>query len=411
MAVPSVMVLPMLVVVFAGIYYLYNEIIQFMSKSVVHNKVVVITDAVSAMGSECARLLHEGGAQLVLCGPSWDKLESLHDSLCSGSDPSKTFPPKLVLLDFSDMDGMEEVIAEISECYGYVDVLICNGSMKVKAPVQNLSLDMDKTIMDVNYFGPITLAKGILPLMISRRTGHFIIINSIQGKIAVPFRTSCEYRDLVDGFGKWCVRNHLLLNVSKTKEMSVDFRRKRTVSTPVTIMGQHVELVDTYKYLGVWLDNRLDWKANTEAVYRKGMSRLYFLRKLRSFNVCSKMLTIFYQSVVAGAVFFAAVCWGGSIRAGDAKKLNKLIKKAGSVLGCSLDGFELVVERRSVNKLISILDNPSHPLHDLLIRQRSTFSNRLIQLHCKKERYRKSFVPTAISLYNSSSLCRDIITH
>ncbi|XP_062860104.1 dehydrogenase/reductase (SDR family) member 7Cb isoform X2 [Trichomycterus rosablanca] len=190
MAVPSVMVLPMLVVVFAGIYYLYNEIIQFMSKSVVHNKVVVITDAVSAMGSECARLLHEGGAQLVLCGPSWDKLESLHDSLCSGSDPSKTFPPKLVLLDFSDMDGMEEVIAEISECYGYVDVLICNGSMKVKAPVQNLSLDMDKTIMDVNYFGPITLAKGILPLMISRRTGHFIIINSIQGKIAVPFRTS-----------------------------------------------------------------------------------------------------------------------------------------------------------------------------------------------------------------------------
>lgn len=38
--------------------------------------------------SECARLFHEGGARLVLCGPSWDKLESLHDSLCSGSDPS-----------------------------------------------------------------------------------------------------------------------------------------------------------------------------------------------------------------------------------------------------------------------------------------------------------------------------------
>lgn len=73
----------------------------------------------------------------------------------------KTFPPKLVLLDFSDIDRMEEVITEISECYGYVDVLICNSSMKVKAAVQNLSLDMDKTIMDVNFFGPITLAKGI----------------------------------------------------------------------------------------------------------------------------------------------------------------------------------------------------------------------------------------------------------
>ncbi len=39
--------------------------------------------------SECARLFHEGGARLVLCGPSWDKLESLYDSLCGGSDPSK----------------------------------------------------------------------------------------------------------------------------------------------------------------------------------------------------------------------------------------------------------------------------------------------------------------------------------
>lgn len=66
-----------------------------------------------------------------------------------------------MLLDFSDMDSIEDVITEISECYGYVDVLICNSSMKVRAPVQNLSLEMDKIIMDVNYFGPITLAKGM----------------------------------------------------------------------------------------------------------------------------------------------------------------------------------------------------------------------------------------------------------
>ncbi|XP_072523762.1 dehydrogenase/reductase (SDR family) member 7Cb [Salminus brasiliensis] len=190
MGIPSVMILPLLVVVLAGFYYLYNEFMQYMSKSIVRNKVVVITDAVSGMGSECARLLHEGGARLVLCGPSWDKLESLYDSLCSGADPSKTFTPKLVLLDFSDIDSMAEVITEIGECYGCVDVLICNSSMKVKAPVQNLSLEMDKTVMDVNYFGPITLAKGILPLMIARRTGHFVLVNSIQGRLSVPYRSS-----------------------------------------------------------------------------------------------------------------------------------------------------------------------------------------------------------------------------
>ncbi len=116
------------------------------------------------------------------------------------------------------------------------------------------------------------------------------------------------------------------------------------------------------------------------------MSRLYFLRGLRSFHVCSKMLEIFYQSVVAGAL----------------NRLNKLITKAGSIIGCKLDTFEEVMERRTLSKLLSIMDNPEHPLHHLLDRQRSSFSNRLIQLCCHKDRVRKSFLPKAIRLYNST---------
>lgn len=58
------------------------------------------------------------------------------------------------------MDSMEDVVTEVSECYGCVDVLICNSSMKLKAPVQSVSLELDRNIMDINYFGPSTLAKG-----------------------------------------------------------------------------------------------------------------------------------------------------------------------------------------------------------------------------------------------------------
>ena len=149
------------------------------------------------------------------------------------------------------------------------------------------------------------------------------------------------------------------------------------------------------------IDNKLDWKSNTEAVYKKGMSRLYFLRKLRSFNVCSKMLEIFYQSVVASAIFFAAVCWGSSIRASNTNRLDKIIKKAGSVLGLRLQSFESVVER-TLKKRFSIIDNDQHPLHHTVVRQRSTFSHRLLQLCCRRDRYRKSFLPHAITLYNNS---------
>ena len=45
-----------------------------------------------------------------------------------------------------------------------------------------------------------------------------------------------------------------------------------------------MEVVEEYKYLNVHLDNRLNWRHNTGAVYKKGQSRLYYLRKLRSFS-------------------------------------------------------------------------------------------------------------------------------
>ena len=74
--------------------------------------------------------------------------------------PPQTFPPKLVLLDFGDMESMHDAIEEIMECYGCLDVLMLNNSMKVKAPAHSVSLEVDKLLMDNNYFGPVTLAKG-----------------------------------------------------------------------------------------------------------------------------------------------------------------------------------------------------------------------------------------------------------
>ena len=95
-----------------------------------------------------------------------------------------------------------------------------------------------------------------------------------------------EYRALIDNFVEWTEQNHLRLNINKTREMVIDFRRKRkrkTAPQPLCILEKDVEAVEDYKYLGVNINRRLD---------KKGMCRLYFLRKLRSFNVCSKLLSI-----------------------------------------------------------------------------------------------------------------------
>uniref|UniRef100_A0A8C4SNG4 Reverse transcriptase domain-containing protein n=1 Tax=Erpetoichthys calabaricus TaxID=27687 RepID=A0A8C4SNG4_ERPCA len=191
-----------------------------------------------------------------------------------------------------------------------------------------------------------------------------------------------EYRNLIKDFVKWCDSNHLHLNTSKTKELVVDFRRPRPLMDPVIIRGDCVQMVQTYKYLGVQLDDKLDWTANTDALCKKGQSRLYFLRRLASFNICNKMLQMFYQTVVASALFYAVVCWGGSITKKDASLLDKLVRKAGSIVGMELNSLTSVAERRALSRLLSIMENPLHPLNCVISRQKSSFSDRLLSLSC-----------------------------
>lgn len=211
-----------------------------------------------------------------------------------------------------------------------------------------------------------------------------------------------EYRAVVRDFVTWCGQNHLQLNMTKTKELVVDLKRAKTPVNPVSILGVPVDTVEDYKYLGVHIDKKLDWAKNTQALYRKGQSRLYFLRRLRSFNICRTMLRMFYESVVASSIMFAVACWGSGMRVADANRLNKLIRKASNVVGVELDSLAVVSERRMLSKLHAILDNVSHPLHYVLLKHKSTFSERFILPKCTTERHRKSFLPMAIKLYNAS---------
>ena len=211
-----------------------------------------------------------------------------------------------------------------------------------------------------------------------------------------------EYRELVNNFAAWSRSNHLLLNTSKTKEMVLDFRRSRPPVQPVSIEGADVEVVSSYKYLGVLLDDKLDWSANTDALYRKGQTRLYQLRRLKSFEICGTLLRMVYQSVVASVLFYAVVCWGGNTKKRDTNRLDKLVKRASSVIGEQMEDIVTVQERRSLDRLLSIMDNVRHPLHPTLVGQRSLFSGRLRSQSCSTDRLRRSFVPRAISLFNSA---------
>ncbi len=61
-----------------------------------------------------------------------------------------------------------------------------------------------------------------------------------------------EYREEVEHLMQWCRGNNLCINVKKTKEIVVDFRRDRRPPPPLYIGGVAVEVVSSFRYLGVY---------------------------------------------------------------------------------------------------------------------------------------------------------------
>ena len=109
-----------------------------------------------------------------------------------------------------------------------------------------------------------------------------------------------------------CDRNHLQLNTGR--DGSEPLTQEETTNTCFLKEGGGGD-DDAYKFLGL-LNNKLGSSKNAEAFYRKGQSSLFFLRRLRSFNVDARLLPMFYHSVVASVIFSAAVCLGGTGRCG-----------------------------------------------------------------------------------------------
>ncbi len=90
-----------------------------------------------------------------------------------------------------------------------------------------------------------------------------------------------HYREEVAQLAEWCDANNLSLNVEKTKEVVMDFRRNTVDHPPLTIDSSNVERVSSTKFLGVNITDDLTWTTNTRSVSKKAQQGLHFLRQLK----------------------------------------------------------------------------------------------------------------------------------
>lgn len=176
----------------AGVFLLYRILLRLRPGAALQDAVVVITGASSGLGKECARVFHAAGARLVLCGRDAVRLQQVVQELAASSMDSQrqTYTPSTVIFDLADRDAVDRAAEEILKCYGQVDVLINNAGISYRGNILGTHISVQREVMETNYFGPIALTQALLPSMVSRRSGHIVVISSVQGKIAIPYRSA-----------------------------------------------------------------------------------------------------------------------------------------------------------------------------------------------------------------------------
>ena len=131
---------------------------------------------------------------------------------------------------------------------------------------------------------------------------------------------------------------------------------------PISIKGENVTIVNQYKYLGIIIDDKLEWDAHSSSVHSKMQQRLFFLRKLNAFNIDCKILHLFYSSVIESILLFCFHAWGGNIKADQLSCLQSTIKKCLSICGVEFYSINTLLDKVTNVKINRVLKDMSHPL-------------------------------------------------
>lgn len=148
-----------------------------------NNKTIWITGASSGIGEALAIQLSQLGSNLILSARRASELERVKN-LCAHPDKIK-----ILTLDLADAGSLKAKTEAAIQLFGTVDILINNGGISQRSLVKETQLEVDRNLMEVNYFGNIALAKYLLPHMLKKGAGHFVIVTSLTGVFGTPYRS------------------------------------------------------------------------------------------------------------------------------------------------------------------------------------------------------------------------------
>ncbi len=144
----------------------------------------------------------------------------------------------------------------------------------------------------------------------------------------------------------WCSLNNLELNMLKTVEMIVDFRRNPLALPPLTILNSTATAVETFRFLGTTISQDLKWDIHIDFIVKKAQQRLYFLRQLRKFNLPQELLKQFYSTIIESVLCTSITVWFSSATKSDLRRLQRVVRTTEWIIGTTLHTLQELYSSR-----------------------------------------------------------------
>ncbi len=145
------------------------------------DKVAIITGASSGIGRAIALELAQAGARVALASRDEAALEALATEIQERGGKSL-----VVRTDVTQDADIENLVQQVLETWGQVDILVANSGRYVRGPIEELSEAHFVRAMDVNFFGSLRPVLRVLPHMLKRGSGHIVLMNSLDGRWGLP---------------------------------------------------------------------------------------------------------------------------------------------------------------------------------------------------------------------------------
>ena len=140
-------------------------------------KVALITGASSGMGAATAVRLGKEGYRIAMAARRVDLLEAV-----AGRVSEAGGEPLVIPTDVAKVGDVQQMVAKTMGAFGRLDVVFNNAGVMRVGPIEELSHEDIKQMVDVNVTGAIAVVKEVVPILRKQNSGLIINVSSVLGR-------------------------------------------------------------------------------------------------------------------------------------------------------------------------------------------------------------------------------------